>query len=199
MKTKEELVELIGQKTYKPQTYQELLQTFNYSGKDTGALLRILDELEEDGSLFKTKKGKYVLPIQFGYIAGTLSKHKRGFGFVIPTIPGDGDIFISNKDLAGAMHGDKVMTHLSDNPDKSRSREGEIVKVLKRASDEIVGTLETVKNFGFVVPDDPKISEDVYVSDNNFNKAQAGDKVVVKITRWPQKNQKAEGKITEKG
>lgn len=129
-------------------------------------------------------------------IAGTLSKHKKGFGFVI-TEDGGEDIYISAKCINGAMNGDEVLVDLIPEYLWGSSREGIIIKVLKRNTTEVVGTFEKSKRFGFVIPDQKKGGEDIFIRKKDFSGAQRGDKVVVQITRYPDKENSAEGKITE--
>lgn len=127
---------------------------------------------------------------------GTLSKHKRGFGFV-KTEDGGDDIYISARSMYGAMDGDLVLVDLIPEALWGSSREGIIIKILKRNTAEVAGTFEKSKKFGFVIPDGKKGGDDIFVRKKDFSGAQRGDKVVVQITRYPDKNNSAEGKITE--
>lgn len=126
---------------------------------------------------------------------GILEKTKSGFGFV--RREQGGDIFISRRNMGGAMHGDIVVADLLPEHLCTRSREGIIEKVIQRAATEVVGTFQKNKRFGFVVSDDKRNNDDVFVKKSDFHGAQNGDKVVVKITRYPEKNVSAEGKVTE--
>lgn len=130
-----------------------------------------------------------------GPFVGVLEKNKAGFGFVRQE---EGrDIFIRRGNMAGAMHGDTVQADLLPEYLWERNREGIVDKVLVRAQTEVVGTFQRNKKFGFVVADDKRNNDDVFVRRSDFRGAQSGDKVVVKITRYPEKNVSAEGKITE--
>jgi len=131
-------------------------------------------------------------------ITGTLMKTKKGFGFVVPETDGMKDIFVSRNDLNGAMNGDivEVLVHPGDGFVRD-SASGEITNVLKRANVEIVGTFEKSKKSGFVVPDNRKLHEDIFIAKKDFMGAQRGDKVVAKIVKYPDKEYSAEGKITE--
>lgn len=130
-----------------------------------------------------------------GPFVGILEKTRTGFGFVRQE---EGrDIFVRRSNMAGAMHGDTVQVDLLPEYLWERSREGVVDKVLVRANREVVGTFQKNKRFGFVVADDKRNNDDVFVKKSDFRGAQSGDKVVVKITRYPEKNVSAEGKITE--
>ena len=126
---------------------------------------------------------------------GVLDKNKAGFGFVRQEE--GGDIFIGRSNLGGAMHGDTVEVDLLPKYLWVRNKEGIIDKVIERANTEVVGTFQRNKRFGFVVPDDKRNTDDVFVRKSDFRNAQNGDKVVAKITKYPEKNVSAEGKITE--
>lgn len=127
-------------------------------------------------------------------IVGVLEKNRAGFGFVRQE---DGDIFVGRRNMGNAMHGDTVTVDLLPEYLWTRSREGIVDKVLERANTEVVGTLETSKKFGFVVADNPRNNDDVFVKKADFRNAQDGDKVVVRITKYPTINASAEGKVIE--
>lgn len=127
-------------------------------------------------------------------ITGIIEKNKSGFGFVRQE---DGDIFISRNNMHGAMHGDMVTIDLLPEYLWERNKEGIIDSVIKRNTTEVVGTLQANKRFGFVVSDDRRNTDDVFVRKADFRHAKNGDKVVVKLTKYPSKNQSPEGKVTE--
>ena len=129
-------------------------------------------------------------------LAGTLSKHRRGFGFVTCEDL-EKDIFISAESMNGAMNGDMVEVDLIPEHLWRESPEGIISKVLSRGMTEVVGTFERSKKFGFVVPDSRRFREDVFIRKKDFGGARKGDKVVAEITRYPDKKNSAEGRITE--
>ncbi|NLW12796.1 MAG: ribonuclease R, partial [Clostridiaceae bacterium] len=118
-----------------------------------------------------------------------------GFGFFIPDNREQEDVFLSAENLNGALHNDRIMirVHKSD----GRSREGEVTRVLERANKTIVGTFEKDQNFGFVVPDDKRISMDIFVPKDELNGAKNGYKVVVEVTKWSSKRRNPEGKVIE--
>lgn len=128
-------------------------------------------------------------------IKGTYIANKRGFGFVKLDTESS-DIFIAKENSKGAMNNDIVEIRLTEKR-KGDHIEGKIVNILKRTTNEIVGTFKKGKNFGFVIPDDKKLGSDIFISKSNWGKAKNNQKVVVNITKYPVKDKKAEGKITE--
>ncbi|MDO4546451.1 MAG: VacB/RNase II family 3'-5' exoribonuclease, partial [Bacillota bacterium] len=127
---------------------------------------------------------------------GTLEKHRKGFGFVT-CHELERDIFIGAGSINGAMNGDVVEVDLIPEALWKDSPEGIITAVLSRNITEVVGTFEKSKKFGFVIPESRKYREDIFVRKKDFSGAQRGDKVVVQITRYPDKHDSAEGRITE--
>ena len=105
-------------------------------------------------------------------------------------------MFISPRSLNGAMNNDRVMARVNyDN--NGKKPEGEIIRIITRAHDKVVGTFYQSRDYAFVVPDDKKIASDIYIMRRDFNGAKNNQKVVVEITEWPQEFRKAEGKVVE--
>lgn len=128
-------------------------------------------------------------------LQGKFIGNERGFGFVkiAEDIP---DIFISKQNKKDAMNGDIVQVKVMNEKHGNHS-EGAIISVVERNTKQIVGTFQKNKNFGFVIPDDNQLGTDIFISKSNFGKAKNHQKVVVKITKYPRKEMKAEGKIVE--
>lgn len=129
------------------------------------------------------------------FIEGIFRRHERGFGFVILEDE-ENDIYIAKEDSKDAFSGDRVLVKLKKKSSGAR-QEGIILKVIEHKKDTLVGTFQKNKNFGFVVPDDKKFCRDIFIPKKNFGKARNNHKVLVQITKYPQKGKKAEGKILE--
>lgn len=129
------------------------------------------------------------------FIEGIFRRHERGFGFVILEDEEE-DIYIAKEDSKDAFSGDRVLVKLKKKSSGAR-QEGIILKVIEHKKDTLVGTFQKSKNFGFVIPDDKKLCRDIFISKKNFGKARNNHKVLVQITKYPQKGKKAEGKILE--
>jgi len=129
-------------------------------------------------------------------IKGVFRGNEKGFGFV--KIDGqDEEIYISRGNTKDAVNGDEVLIKIINDTVEGNRKEGKIVKTINHKMNEIVGTFTKRKNFGFVVPDDREFNTDIFISKKSFNKAKNNQKVVVKITKFPQGNKSAEGEITE--
>lgn len=131
-------------------------------------------------------------------VIGKMMKHKNGFGFVIPEEEGQGsDVFVSRSNMKDVMNGDRVAVRVAYEEAAGAKREGYIEEILSRGTREIIGSFETSRAFGFVVPDDKRQTDDIYVRRKDFNGARKGDKVVVAITKYPEKGSNPEGRISE--
>jgi len=130
-------------------------------------------------------------------IRGTFEANERGFGFVRPENEEEDDIFIAPDDIKGAMHGDIVEVRILSKGNEKRGPEGEIIEVIERVNKTLVGRFEKSKNFGFVVPDNKKIAQDIFIMKENTKRAKTGDKVIVQIKKWPKGRRNPEGKVIE--
>ena len=164
---------------------------------------KLILQMEKNGDIVLTRKGKLGLPSQMGLYVGRISRHIKGFGFLRQDDEEAEDIFISASDLNGAMNGDKALVRLRKmamddaRTGKHYRAEGEVVRVLERSQQKIVGTLERHKNYGYVLADDKLFGSDIFIAQQDLHKAKNGMKVLVEITRWPGQKRNAEGKIVE--
>lgn len=198
MNIKEKIAEILNNPKNPMLTGENLADILSIKHGEMRIFQAVLDAMINDGQLVFTKKKKYTLPKNLGLIAGKLQAHQRGFGFLLPDDKSEEDVFIFAENLNGAMNKDRVLVKLiTPHHASNRSREGEVLKVLTRANKNIVGTFEKSKNFGFVVADDVRISQDIFVPKTEINKANTGDKVVVEIIRWPDGRRNAEGRVVE--
>lgn len=182
--------------SYAPMTSEELLDALASESNSTEFWQELLS-LEQNGEIIKTSFATYGLPEKMGLVVGRFQLTSKGFGFVIPDNKGDkSDVFIPPRALNGAMNNDRVLARVNNNTSGKRP-EGEILRIIVRANNKVVGVFHQAGDFAFVTPDDKRIGQDIYVIRRNFNGAKDGQKVVVEITQWPQENRKPEGKISE--
>lgn len=197
MSIREKIMEFINSKDYKPMIKEEILVRFRIDYGSRKEFYKILDSLEKEGLLIKTINERYA-PINNEYlVVGVLEGHERGYGFVVPDDKDRDDIFIPAENMAGAMHGDRVVANILSKSWNGRRAEGEIIRILQRENQFIVGTFEESKNFGFLIPDDQRIAYDIFIPKSSFNNAKNRQKVVVEITRWPEPRRNPEGKVVE--
>lgn len=194
---KNKLLDFMREDAYKPLSHNELIRALQDSSFQVSELDEILNSLIEEGSIIITRKNKYGLTEKMNMVVGRIQGNKKGFGFLIPDNKDHRDLYISAENLNGAMNDDRVIVRLTAGELGTKKSEGEVIRILKRANVRIVGTFENGKGFGFVVPDDPRIYQDIFVSKSDFNGAKEGYKVVVEIIRWPEARRNPEGVIVE--
>jgi len=197
--TRDSVIALLSSPNYRPMRRIELYHEFHLRGDRSRELRRLLRDLERSGEVVRVKGSRYALPQKVDLITGTLEVHQKGFGFVTPAKGGD-DIYIHSENMSHAMHGDTVSVRISSelcHRGRPSRREGKIVKIIERANEEIVGTLERSGKFLCVVPDNPRIQHDVYVAPSDVKDARVGQKVVVKITDWESRHVSPQGVIIE--
>lgn len=198
-KIHQQILALLARKDYRPLDKNGLAKTLGRKSGVRMGLNQALRELERAGEIARIRKNRYVLPAEADLVAGKLSIHQVGYGFLTPEKPGEPDIFIAAENTGTAMHGDRVVARISQDAPYGRirgRREGRVIRILERAHDTIVGTLQHSRNFYYVVPDDPRLVHDVYVSPKEVT-ATVGDKVVVRLEAWESRHVNPEGEIIE--
>ncbi len=193
---KNRILSFMREQTYKPLKFSELSFALDVPGQDLPDLQNLLNLMAEEGLIIKTRKERYGVPERMGLIVGKFQGHARGFGFVIPDV-GDEDLFIPANAINGAMNGDRVISRLSHHPSGDRRREGEIIQIIEHVNKTIVGKFDRSDHFGFVTPDHIRLSGDIFIPQDYISGAKEGQKVVVEITKWPEKGRNAEGRIIE--
>ncbi len=196
-KRKKVIMDLVSSEFYVPMKEKELAVMLQVSKEDRGELNRILNELLAEGKLSLTKKGKFIKAKHSDReLVGTFISHPKGFGFV--EIDGrDEDLYIPADFVNGAFHKDTVRVSLLTGQN-GRRQEAQVIEILARGMRQIVGIYDrSNKNYGFVIPDNTKICEDIFVPAERSKGAVSGHKVVCEITDYGKDNRKPEGKVTE--
>jgi ribonuclease R len=186
-----ELLESEPFRTFKAKEIQRLL---NVPQNKYQYLRDTLRHMVRKGEVDKLRKNRYGTAKKSNEIVGALSVNSQGYGFVVWD-KGE-DIFISMKNMGQALHGDKVRVRLFATT-SGKSVEGQIVEVLERARETIVGIFRWGRKYGYIVPDDLKIQRDVVIPPGDEMQAQEGQKVVCKIEEWEHHGMNPSGKVIE--
>jgi len=158
------------------------------------ALQRRVGAMIRDGQLIENRMQQLVPVDADALIAGKLTAHPDGFGFLVTD--DDDDIFLNAREMRMALHGDKVVVCVTGT-NKRGKREGRIVEVLERANKTIVGRLFLEKGMSFVSPDNKRISQDITIPPDDRASATHGDMVVAAIVEQPTRKHPPTGKIVE--
>ncbi len=191
---RELLKKAAGDSSVSLRSEQDIFDLVRPEPKEYGAVLEILDQMESDGELIKNKKGRYMLPEACDLFAGVMRAHRRGFGFVFPD-NGQPDVYIPRTEMKYAMDGDRVLIRLLPRRHGDH-RTGSVRKILSRGTKFVCGTYSAGGNYGFVLPDDSHLP-DIYVAWEDSLKASDGDKVRVRITKYPDQTSGVRGVVEE--
>ncbi len=194
-------------------TFRDVVRILDLDSDDRRSLQHFLDELDSEGVIHRVKRGLYSLPARENLIAGVLTCHRDGYGFLIPDdrTQSKEDIFIPARNMEDALHGDRVLVKVTrkKRPARKVARgrrvqreeakeriEGSVVRVLERKHPSVVGTYYAHPRFSFVVPLDARIIHDIRISYHDSMNARDGQIVVTSITIPPGRNQIPQGKVT---
>ena len=198
-----EILRLIRDPKYRPLDKIEIANALGYGAAQRNEVRRTLRDLEKEGEIARIRKNRYVQPDTADLVTGTLSVHEAGYSFLTNEKQGQADLFIAAENTGTAMHGDRVVARIIRGAEFSRARtpraEGRVIRILTRANETIVGTLQQTRNFFYVVPDDPRLVHNIYVQPSrvNHHEPRRGDKVVVRLEAWESRHVNPEGKIIE--
>lgn len=192
-KRKKVINDLIHDKFYVPMKAKEIAMLLNVAKEDREDLLKVLDALVLEGKIGVSKRGKYQKAENMAMV-GVFESSRKSFGFV--RIEGEEeDIFISGKDINGALHNDKVQVIITAKGKDGKRKEGRVIRILERGTQTIVGTYEKSGNYGFVVPDNLRFSKDIYIPAGKNLGAVNGHKVIVSIKNYGDEEHNPEGVV----
>lgn len=193
-KRKNLICELIQDEMYVPMKEKEMAAFMQVAKEDREEFRKVLDELLKESRISISSKGKYMKP-DANIVTGIFISNARGFGFV--EIEGrDEDLFVPEDNVNGAYHNDTVQARILPGQ-RGKRQEAEIIRIVNRGTSQVVGTFQKSKNFGFVIPDNMKLSSDIFVPLERSKGAVDGHKVVVELTDYGNDRRKPEGKVIE--
>ncbi|MCL6415644.1 ribonuclease R [Aestuariirhabdus sp. Z084] len=147
-----------------------------------------------DGQLVQNRKGSFGLMSKMDLIPGRVQGHKDGYGFLVPDAGGD-DLFLSHGQMRRLFDGDRAVVRVAG-VDRRGRREGQLVEVLERNTQALVGRYFEENGSAFVVPDNPRLGHDVQIADSSL-KVRQGQFVMVDITAQPGKHTAPKGVVKE--
>lgn len=196
------ILRIFGEHPFKPMNYKQLAKIMGVrdaAGKDV--IFQVLETLARDGQLIEHHRYSYVLNPElvneYGpkpqYVVGTVDMKSTGKAYVVPEDGGE-DIQIASNNTGKALHGDKVRVAMFPKR-KSKKNEGEIVEVLERARTEFVGIFSVSHGYAFVVSDRTTMPLNFFIPKGKYNRAKDGQKVIVKLTDWPDNSRNPFGEV----
>ncbi|HQQ11662.1 MAG TPA: RNB domain-containing ribonuclease, partial [Bacteroidales bacterium] len=196
------ILSIFGSSPFKPLNYKQISKALSIKDKAGKDLVHnILLELAKEGKIVEDKPYRYTLSKallqEYGekkeYVTGRVDMKSTGKAYVIPDKGGE-DVFIAANNTGQALHEDTVKVYLFPKR-KNHKTEGQIVEIIERKKTDYVGVISISKQFGFLVPDSGNMPVDIFVPKESLNKAKNGEKVIVRITEWPEESKNPFGEV----
>ena len=178
----------------RPLLLREILRRLGLQSEQRGRAREILRDLAEGGEVVRIRGNRYGLPSKMSLVVGRVKIHPDGYGFVIPEKEGEEDVFISPRNLKEAMHGDRVVARIESI--RKKGKEGSVIRILERKTRKVVGRFMRAKNYSYVIPEDERLLQEVFIPDGETKRARPNQMVVAEITRYPTERARPEGRVT---
>ena len=178
----------------RPLLLREILRRLGLQKEQRGRAREILRDLAEGGKVVRIRGNRYGLPSKMSLIVGRVKTHPDGYGFVIPEKEGEEDVFISPRNLKEAMNGDRVVARIESV--RKKGKEGSVIRILERKTRKVVGRFMRAKNYSYVIPEDERLLQEVFISEGETKRARPNQMVVAEITRYPTERARPEGRVT---
>ena len=198
------LLRLMAQPGYQPLNENQLERKLKLSGPRCQELPPLLKKLELDGQIVRIRKDCWILPKEAELVTGVIHFNQKGFAFLIREDKGE-DLYIAAEDTGTAMHQDVVVARIQPSSGGGRfadKKQARVIRILKQRRSTLVGTLEKSGRFYYVVPDDTRYIQNVYVPapspQDKVKDVSLGDKVVVHLEEWKSRHVNPEGEIVER-
>ena len=194
-KLKNSIITILYGDPGKTVNYKQISTWLGIKDMETRKLVNaVLQELHDDGYLEQIVRGKYKLKAKSGTVVGIVDLQSQGFAYV-NSDEVERPILISSRNLNHAMAGDKVSVRLFA-ARKKHDLEGEIIEIIERAKTVFVGTVQTSRNFAFLIPAG-KVGFDIFIPLEKLNGAKNGQKAIAEIVEWPPNARSPFGQIKE--
>ncbi len=191
---KDDIVNILKNSDKALDVYELLHSLYGDDNSKLEELIKELHELEEDTTIYHTKKDKYMLIEDSHLKKGVLRVNKKGFGFVeVDNL--EEDVFIDALNMNGAIHDDVVLVEITSKMNIDRL-EGRILKILERKTDQYIGEINFKDDIGYITLDDNKINLEIIIHKENSLNSVDGHKVVVELDKKINNN-KYEGKVVK--
>ena len=206
MDIRQKIQTLLAAPNYRPLRRAELAGKLRLNAAERRDFRQTLADMLEKGDVVRVRTDRFVLPQDADLVVGTIEFNQNGFAFLRPETSAESadranprpDIYVAGEDTGVAMHGDKVVVRLHHDRTRFKAADkpaGRVIRILQRASETVVGVLQKGRHVHYVIPDDPRMSHDIYTKP--ALNAQVGDKVVVKLAEWTSRHVNPEGEIVE--
>jgi len=178
----------------RPLLLKEILRQLGLKNEEKQETKEVLRDLVREGKIVRIRGNRYGLPSKMNLVVGRVKCHPDGYAFVIPEEEGQEDIFIGARNLQEAMHGDRVVARVESV--RKKGKEGRVIRILERQLRKVVGKFMKGKNYSYVVPEDERVLQEIYIPEGETKRARLNQIVVVEITQYPTERARPEGRVT---
>lgn len=182
-----------------PLSVEQLYVLLDISDDERDIFNKRLNAMEREGQIIQNRKGALCIVDKLDLISGVIQGHPDGFGFLIPDdktkLKGE-DLFLSPKEMAQVMHGDRAMVRMSG-LDKRGRPEGKLVEVLERRTQKLVGRVIRTSGVTIVAAEDKRINKDILIPYHLDMDAKSGQVVMIELTEQPSAHAQPMGKVIE--
>jgi ribonuclease R len=189
----EQILDLMKEED-RPLLLKEILRRLGLEKEQRHQARETLKDLADGGKVVRIRGNRYGLSSKMNLVVGRVKTHPDGYGFVIPEAEGEEDIFISPRNLKEAMHGDRVVARIESI--RRKGKEGSVIRILERKTRKVVGKFMRAKNYSYVLPEDERILQEVYIPEGETKRARPSQIVVAEITQYPMERTRPVGKVT---
>lgn len=191
--SKHELLEFMKGED-RPLLLKEILRQLGLKKEEKQETKEQLRDLVHEGKIVRIRGNRYGLPSKMNLVVGRVKCHPDGYAFVIPEEEGQDDIFVGGRNLQEAMHGDRVVVRVESV--RKKGKEGRVIRVLERNLRKVVGKFMKGKNYSYVIPEDERVLQEIFIPEGETKRARLNQIVVVEITRYPTERARPEGRVT---
>ncbi len=187
-----QVIAFIAEETQRPLSADELAENFKIKAERRPAFNRLLDEMVSRGEILKTRRGRFAVPGKVDLVPGRIQGTRRGDSWFIPEERDGEDLRVAVEHLKGAMHGDRVLAR------RLQGRAAEVVRIVQRTRDTIVGRIECVGGAWFVRPQDGRDAYDIIIPESARLDAGDGELVVCRVEVFGDARRGPVGKVIER-
>lgn len=190
----QDILKVMGEKNH-PLLLKELLRDLGLKKDQRRTVKEYLQAFLHEGKVVRIRGNRYGLPSKMNLMVGRLKCHPDGYGFVVSEKEGEEDVFIGARNLREAMHGDRVVTRVESV--RKKGKEGTIIRILERKVRKIVGKFMRGKNYSYIIPEDEKILQEVFIPEGETKRARPNQIVVAEMTQYPTERARPEGRVVQ--
>ena len=213
MSYSDRLLAHLNRRGYVPASADAIARDWRLNPKDRRKFTQQVNELVHAGHIAVIKGDRLCVPREADLVTGKINFRQKGSAMVFPEVkvtePRKPAVFIAAEDTGVALQGDKVVVRLRSPKDrdwphflKPGEQAGRVIKILERGNATLTGTLQRGRTYFYVMSDDPRMGHDIIVDDPVKSTLrpppQAGDKVVVKLNEWTDRQHNPDGVVVER-